>query len=84
MRSNRLWIGVTCGVALAFGGVAAVVAGTQTAGAHPICKTMAGSARWAPAWAPGGAIIITRSGRLHHGRPEPKRPADDAGQTVRD
>ena len=34
MRSNRLWIGVTCGVALALGGVAAVDAGTQTAGAQ--------------------------------------------------
>ena len=33
MRSNRLWIGVTCGVALALGVVAAVDAGTQTAGA---------------------------------------------------
>jgi hypothetical protein len=31
MRSNRLWIGVTCGVALALGGVTAVDAGTQTA-----------------------------------------------------
>jgi hypothetical protein len=34
MRSNRLWIGVTCGVALALGVVAAVDAGTQTAGAQ--------------------------------------------------
>ena len=34
MRSNRLWIGVTCGVALALGVVAAVDAGTQTAGAR--------------------------------------------------
>jgi hypothetical protein len=34
MRSNRLWIGVTCGVALALGAVAAVDAGTQTAGAQ--------------------------------------------------
>ena len=36
MRSNRLWIGVTCGVALALGVVAAVDAGTQTAGAEPV------------------------------------------------
>jgi hypothetical protein len=35
MRSNRLWIGVTCGVALALCVVAAVDAGTQTAGAQP-------------------------------------------------
>ena len=34
MRSNRLWIGVACGVALALSVVAAVVAGTQTAGAQ--------------------------------------------------
>ena len=34
MRSNRLWIGATCGVALALGAVAAVDAGTQTAGAQ--------------------------------------------------
>jgi hypothetical protein len=33
MRSNRLLIGVACGVALALGVLAAVVAGTQTAGA---------------------------------------------------
>ena len=32
MRSNRLWIGVTCGVALALGVVAAVGAGTQANG----------------------------------------------------
>ena len=37
MRSNRLWIGVTCGVALALGGVAAVEVGTQTAGAAVQC-----------------------------------------------
>ena len=42
MRSNRLWIGVTCGVALALGGVAAVDAGTQTAGAQAD-STMASS-----------------------------------------
>ena len=36
MRSNRLWIGVTCGVALALGVVAAVDAGTQTAAAQAI------------------------------------------------
>jgi hypothetical protein len=34
MRSNRLWIGATCAVALALGAVAAVDAGTQTAGAQ--------------------------------------------------
>ena len=35
MRANRLWIGVTCGVALALSVVAAVDAGgTQTAGAQ--------------------------------------------------
>jgi hypothetical protein len=34
MRSNRLWIGATCGVALALGAVVAVDAGTQTAGAQ--------------------------------------------------
>ena len=34
MRSNRLWIGATCGVALALGAVAAVDVGTQTAGAQ--------------------------------------------------
>jgi hypothetical protein len=39
MRSNRLWIGVTCGVALALGGVAAVDAGTQTADAAATCPT---------------------------------------------
>lgn len=34
MRSNKLWIGVACGAALGLGAVAAVDAGTQTAGAQ--------------------------------------------------
>jgi hypothetical protein len=40
MRSNRLWIGVTCGVALTLGGIAAVDAGTQAAGATDIVSTV--------------------------------------------
>ena len=47
MRSNRLWIGVTCGVALALGGVAAVDAGTQTAGAKVVVEA---TTSWPSGW----------------------------------
>ena len=66
MRSNRLWIGVTCGVALALSVVAAVDAGTQTAGAQ---------ANGEPATSCGSnRVAAGRELRTHEHRPEDREP----------